>query len=50
MVVFRRCIQSIGTQLDSGSNRKEIKRLRSVIKKKIADSEKKLKKDKKNGR
>ena len=39
MLAFRGCIQSIGTQFDSGDNRKEIRRLRSVIKKKIGDSE-----------
>ena len=43
MLAFRGCVQSIGTQFDSGDNRREIKRLRSVIKKKIGDSEGSLK-------
>ena len=43
MATFRECIQSIGTQFDSGKNRREIRRLRSVIKKKIEESEQKLK-------
>ena len=43
LLAFRGCIQSIGTQFDSGDNRREIKRLRSVIKKKIGNSENTLK-------
>lgn len=43
MLAFRGCVQSIGTQFDSGDNRREIKRLRSVIKKKIGDTEGNLK-------
>ena len=43
LVKFRGCIDSIGTQFDDHENRKEIKRLRSVIKSKVTLSQKNLK-------
>ena len=45
LTTFRDCIQTIGTAHDNSENRKELKRLRSVIKRKIADSETKLKEE-----
>lgn len=43
---FRECIASIGTQLDGPENRKDLKRMRSVIKKKITEFEATLKEQK----
>ena len=45
LTTFRNCIETIGTAHDNSENRRELKRLRSVIKRKIADSESKLKED-----
>lgn len=47
LVAFRGYIDSIGTNFDGTENRRELKRLRSVIKRKIAESDNKLKEDKK---
>ena len=42
LVKFRGCVQSMGTALDNPDNQREVKRLRSVIKKKISDANTKL--------
>ena len=47
LVAFRGYIESIGTNFDGTENRRDLRRLRSVIKRKIADSDNKLKEDKK---
>ena len=39
LVQFRGCVDSIGTNFDNHDNRKELKRLRSQIKKKITSAE-----------
>jgi len=49
LVAFRGYIDSIGTNFDGTENRRELKRLRSVIKRKIAESDNKLKEDKERG-
>ena len=43
LVTFRGCIDSIGTQFDSHENRREIRRLRSELKKKVTSAEQNLK-------
>ena len=47
LVKFRGCIDSVGTQFDDSSNRREMKRLRSVIKAKVSDAQTQLKAGKK---
>lgn len=46
LISFRGCIESIGSQFDSHENRREIRRLRTELKKKITTAEGNLKKDK----
>jgi len=48
LVKFRGCIDSVGTQFDDSSNRREMKRLRSVIKSKVTEAQTTLKNCKKN--
>ena len=41
---FRNCVDSIGTPLNTERNRSEVRRLRSVIKRKLGDANTKVQK------
>ena len=42
LVDFKQCVDSVGTPLNNEENRKEVRRLRSVIKRRLGDAKTKV--------